>query len=132
MIILILILIIYISTLYSSEHFNNINYSSFLNNLKHNNNHNINSAFKKVYGTIPQGHLLDTQTINNTIGIPFNPPNSCLYKSISLSQQINPFMYITSPNTRFPSRWIGPYKNSELPHNINISRYNFLYDCCNS
>lgn len=104
-------------------------------------------TFKKVPLTVPQGHLLDTQTTNNTIGLPFDPSehiknldclnyrehsDSCLYKGITLSEQTNPFMYITSPNTRFPARWIGPYKNAELPHHINISRHKMLYNCCNN
>jgi hypothetical protein len=105
-------------------------------------------TFKKVPISLPQGHLLDTQITNDTIGIPFDPSehiknidcssyrehsDSCLYKGITLSEQINPFMYITSPNTRFPARCIfKPYKNSELPHHINISRHKFLYNCCNN
>ena len=102
---------------------------------------------EKVHESVPQGHLLDTQTTNDTVGIPFDPskdiknPNcltyneyseSCLYKAISLSEQTNPFMYITSSGIRFPPLWIGPYKNSALPQEINIHRYNFLYDCCNN
>lgn len=104
-------------------------------------------TFKKVPLSLPQGHLLDTQTTNDTVGIPFDPSehiknldclsyrehsDSCLYKGITLSEQTNPFMYITSPNTRFPPRWEGPYKNSELPHHINISRHKMLYNCCNN
>jgi hypothetical protein len=61
-----------------------------------------------------------------------NNKHKCIYKSINLSEQINPFLYISTESVRFPPRWIGPYKKDKLPHNINLPRYKAMFNCCNN
>lgn len=62
--------------------------------------------------------------INNQIKKTLNGKNN-----IELSSQINPMFYL-SDNIYFPPRFLfKPYKNVDLPKNVNLKLYNDLNNC---
>lgn len=54
----------------------------------------------------------------------------CVRKADTLCQRTNPFNYINNAKNTFPPRWLGPYKNVELPKETDPNCWNQMYSCC--
>jgi hypothetical protein len=55
--------------------------------------------------------------------------DKCVTKADLLCQRTNPYLYLNDA-TKFPPRWIGPYKNTQLLKETNLSCWNDIYNCC--
>lgn len=54
----------------------------------------------------------------------------CVNKADNLCQHINPGNYINITTKTFPSRHLGPYKNSQLSRITDLNCWNKMYSCC--
>jgi len=87
-------------------------------------------AFAKQPYESPQENI-DRAILNTTDPVILQKADDiCQHQAASLCTRTDPNMYLTSKNTFFPPRWIGPYKNDTLPMNINVGCYNKMFNCC--
>lgn len=54
----------------------------------------------------------------------------CIHKADLLCQHTNPGNYINTTTKHFPSRHLGPYKNTELSKITDLNCWNKMYSCC--
>jgi hypothetical protein len=54
---------------------------------------------------------------------------TCTNKASQLCELTDPMLYM-SQNTRFPPRWIGPYKKVQLPTHTNLKCWSNMVNCC--
>lgn len=54
----------------------------------------------------------------------------CIHKADNLCQHTNPGNYINTTTKTFPSRHLGPYKNTELSKITDLNCWNKMYSCC--
>ncbi len=89
-------------------------------------------AFKKVQEkNIDKDSKLFDINIPEISKIKFKVDNdrTCGNKASQLCDLTDPMLYI-SQNTRFPPRWIGPYKNVPLPKRTDLKCWSNMNNCC--
>lgn len=88
----------------------------------------LDDAFSKVQSDGKQ--VFDSSIFYDSGSIDFtdNSKSKCLYQAYSLSQFTNPLLYLSE--TKFPARWIGPYKNIPFPKHTNLKQWSDMYNCC--
>lgn len=83
------------------------------------------STNKVTQNTIKQLISKDVVIFNSQIN-----SDVCVHKSDLLCQHTNPGNYINTITKTFPSRHLGPYKNTELSKITDLNCWNKMYSCC--
>ena len=87
----------------------------------------LNDAFSKIPVNIPKSEMYEEKNQNNIN----SSLDSCVYQANNLSELTNPMLYLTSGHIYFPPRWlVKTYKNTPLPKNTDLKKWNSLYHCC--
>lgn len=87
-------------------------------------------ALKNSFKNIPINTIKSDIYIEDNIENLNKSLDNCVYKANTLSEVTDPKLYLTSGQIYFPPKWIGPYKNTQLPKKTNLKRWNNLYNCC--
>lgn len=56
--------------------------------------------------------------------------DTCIHKADNLCQHTNPGNYLNTTTKTFPSRHLGPYKNTDLSKMTDLNCWNKMYSCC--
>jgi|LakMenEpi03Aug12_release.lakeMendotaPanAssembly.Ray.scaffolds.fasta_scaffold474194_2 hypothetical protein len=92
----------------------------------------LNEAFDKVQEKdIDKDSKLFDINIPQISQITFKVDNNrtCANKASQLCDLTDPMLYM-SQNTRFPPKWIGPYKNVLLPKHTDLKCWSNMINCC--
>lgn len=93
----------------------------------------LNEAFDKVIPKNIDDSVLFDKHIPKISQIPFtlskHTDRQCPDRASALCDLTDPMLYI-SQNTRFPPKWIGPYKNVLLPKHTNLKCWSNMVNCC--
>ena len=96
-------------------------------------NESLRYAFTKIPSQsdteIQTKNILNTKDPQLSFQTSFN--DDCVNKANNLCEITNPYFYLSESQT-FPAKWIGPYKDTQLPKGTNLTCFNKIYDCCKS
>jgi len=142
MIIIIILILCIVYNIHFKEHFELIdnktlkedNYMIFLSNIKE--KLNVNKINKDTQSKAID-YAFSLQTVSNDVGILnsgdpviYNTKkDECINKANKLCERTDPKFYLQDAKY-FPPRWIGPYKNVDLPKHTDLNCFNKIYDCC--
>lgn len=102
-----------------------------------NKNKNITKiALTEAFDKVPSTNLIIQETIRQLVskdpGVYKSPIDTdiCVQKADLLCQHTNPGNYINTTTKTFPSRHLGPYKNTGLSRITDLNCWNKMYSCC--
>lgn len=93
-------------------------------------------ALTEAFDKEPSTNLVTQETIRQLVSkdpVVFKSQidqDTCVHKTDLLCQHTNPGNYINTSTKTFPSRHLGPYKNSNLSKMTDLNCWNKMYSCC--
>lgn len=93
-------------------------------------------ALTEAFNKEPSTNLVTQETIRQLVSkdpVLFKSQidqDTCVHKADNLCQHTNPGNYINTNTKTFPSRHLGPYKNSNLSKMTDLNCWNKMYSCC--
>lgn len=93
-------------------------------------------ALTEAFNKEPSTNLVTQETIRQLISkdpVVFKSQidqDVCVHKAYNLCQHTNPGNYINTTTKTFPSRHLGPYKNTKLSIMTDLNCWNQMYNCC--